>query len=216
MSTGGGAGDRWERLKDGVGMRAGRKSCWQRREGRGGFRELALKNETQSHQRPGGRGEVLRPRETIVWQSGVGTCTHLVTSGPPILSGSSETLGEERGPECLIWTQGASSPPTHWPQGSGGPALAPGFALLFQAQVGARSEMVSAGRRKGTGGFGRRKKQAGGQRHPHGEGATHTHLFLKLCSNDPSSVRPAPFKAAPSLPHTRHPFPSFSLVLVAT
>lgn len=64
MSTGGGAGYRWERLKsenvlkDGEEMRGNRqsrKSCWQRREVTGGFRELALKDETQSHLRTRGQ-----------------------------------------------------------------------------------------------------------------------------------------------------------------
>lgn len=52
----------------------------------------------------GGGGAVLRQvgSEAGVgggpgWQSGAGPHTHLVTSGPPILSGSSETLGERRG-----------------------------------------------------------------------------------------------------------------------
>lgn len=41
---------------------------------------------------------------------GVGTCTHLVTSGPPILSGSSVTLEGGREAGCLICTSGVPSP----------------------------------------------------------------------------------------------------------
>lgn len=150
-----------------------------------------------------------------VWLSGVGTGTYLVTSGPPILSGSSETLGEERGPECLIWTQGASSPPPHrlqdsaalpWPQclpagwSWAGEGLESDLLSFPMPRTGAHSEMVSAGRRKDTEELRRQKKQAGGQRQPHAEGATHTRTPSSGFAPATLLHEAGPFKAAPSLP----------------
>ena len=50
---------------------------------------------------PGGGGEKYLPKRGMRQK---GRHTYLVTSGPPILSGSSVTLQEGWGDECLLWT----------------------------------------------------------------------------------------------------------------
>lgn len=126
---------------------------------------------------------------------GVGTGTHLVTSGPPILSGSSVTLEQGRGAECLIRTYSAPSPnprpPGLWaaPASGPGPFLLAGAGLgragsqdlnsLSMPRRGAPSEMVSAGRRKDTEEFGRQERKGlGRDTHLHIEGQGHTHAPL--------------------------------------
>lgn len=57
-------------------------------------------------------------------QSRVGTCTHLVTSGPPILSGSSETLGEGSGDRMSNLDIGSPLPQPTASRALSSPALA--------------------------------------------------------------------------------------------
>lgn len=149
----------------------------------------------------------------MVWQSH--DPTYLVTSGPPILSGSSETLGEERGPECLTWTRGASSPPPDasktlpWPR-----APCPLLAGAGQGRAQSRDWLSFSILRWLVQSVGktlrsleeRSSRQAG--RDPHGEGETHTHPFLSSAPMAPPVRLPVESRTFPS--HTLPaPCPSF-------
>lgn len=147
MSTGGGAGDQWERLRDRAEMRGReRRRGWKRREGHRGLSGSQPWNEAG------------------VAVGGEGTLTHLVTSGPPILSGSSATLGEGDRDRVSNLDIGSPLPKTHCIQDSGQPMPWPRFlptgwhsgegktwsqdVILSLPRRGAHSEMVSAEDRK--------------------------------------------------------------------